>query len=384
MVKKIDITLDNYEAFLLERYEGIITPERDQALTKFLESHGKEDMGDSRLFYFDSDDIVPEGSKDRLSIESLKHNAPSEAEEKMLFDAIEDNLTADDFEKLNKWLNEDKILNRHYNAFAATRLDPDDRLSFPDKAGLKKTVAVRRFLYLAVAACMTGILLTFGINLFNKGTAPNTHEMAFNQDEMLQKDGSIVKMQQHQIPAAADKDGLINITNLKNSKEAGSPEEVAVSSSESKIIVKNNDLPESGNHKETENFERIYKSDKAGDIGNMALVDLERDQKSIDQLPRIPVLGSSGVVSLNPSKPDDIIFSNYPEISESSNIVFQGLKERIRYLDRKSNAIYGFVETQREIVKKEGLFDVAGTYNDKGHFDGLAIRIAGFEITTNK
>jgi hypothetical protein len=122
--------------------------------------------------------------------------------------------------------------------------------------------------------------------------------------------------------------------------------------------------------------------------GNSEIEITSNEIKSVDRtqplLPRIARLGLSRIVSESRYRIDDIALGQRKDTKIEQPMVLQGIKQRIEYLDRKSAAIYGFVENQRGIIKSEGLFDIASTYDEKGKFDGLAIRIAGFEISTAK
>ncbi|MBK6373214.1 MAG: hypothetical protein IPF67_08420 [Saprospiraceae bacterium] len=58
------------------------------------------------------------------------------------------------------------------------------------------------------------------------------------------------------------------------------------------------------------------------------------------------------------------------------------IKQKIDFLDRKSAAIYGFADYQKNIIKSEGLFEVSKDRTPEGKIEGYSLRIAGFELST--
>ena len=54
MMKKIEITFENYEALILDRIEGRLTSEEDVALTNFMKRNSIANFQQDDLFCYDS------------------------------------------------------------------------------------------------------------------------------------------------------------------------------------------------------------------------------------------------------------------------------------------------------------------------------------------
>ena len=137
-MKKIDITFENYEAFILDRIEGRLTSEEDVALTDFMKRNGIANFQQNDLFYYDSKGESDKKSYSKVSFNHLKRNKPSIEEEELMFGVVEGTIHDKELGRLNNWLEQDDILRQHFDAMKATKLIPDKALIYTHKNELKK------------------------------------------------------------------------------------------------------------------------------------------------------------------------------------------------------------------------------------------------------
>ena len=388
LMKKIDITFENYEAFILDRIEGRLTSEEDVALTDFMKRNGIANFQQNDLFYYDSKGESDKKSYSKVSFNHLKRNKPSIEEEELMFGAVEGTIHDKELGRLNNWLEQDDILRQHFDAMKATKLMPDKSLIYSHKNELKKKGVIRRFIYVAVAASILGLMLTIGLNgylNYNVETPPiavKTNESLINETKISSTIDNASEVAENSFKTVTSNQGQNNLTSSNQGFK--STKQQALAYERQKYIDEKNTLTADIKPDITDLNEKSF----LNQVDNSEIEITSNEMKSVDRtqplLPRIARLGLSRIVSESRYRIDDIALGQRKETKIEQPMVLQGIKQRIEYLDRKSAAIYGFVENQRGIIKSEGLFDIASTYDEKGKFDGLAIRIAGFEISTAK
>jgi hypothetical protein len=171
LMKKIEITFENYEAFILDRIEGRLTSEEDVALTDFMKRNGIANFQQDDLFYYDSKEESDKKPDSKVSFNHLKRNKPSIEEEELMFGVVEGTIHDKELGRLNNWLEQDDILRQHFDAMKATKLIPDKALIYTHKNELKKKGVIRRLIYVAVAASILGLMLTIGLNGYMNNNA---------------------------------------------------------------------------------------------------------------------------------------------------------------------------------------------------------------------
>lgn len=157
-MKPVEITLDNYEAFLLDKAAGTINPQANQALTAFLLQHPHLDVDLDGLMFatLPTDDITPEyPNKANLKVSAFDYTHFDELAIKQL----EGIATPTEIKELNAMLANNPALINQYNAFKLTKLTPNTSLVYGNKAALKQSAAIYAWARpLAVAASLALLL----------------------------------------------------------------------------------------------------------------------------------------------------------------------------------------------------------------------------------
>ncbi len=368
-MKKSKININNYEAFLLDRLEGNIHPEDDLELSLFLIENNLDVTEAGDLFYFEDNESANE-IKAGVDFSFLKQDASAAELEELLFDAVEGNLSEPELTKFLLLTTEDTFLARQYDAMMATRLTPDQSMVFGNKASLKKAVSFKRVYYILAAACFLGLILTFGLLFFRNGVENN---VPIAQNEINHaKD----------IPSKADKLDKVIESVLKEQKgeEKMSTVEKIASGEDRKMEFKDHGI------KSNKVVDLVRSENKLRSIDetNSITERVGSRETNIASIPRIATIGSTGVTS---SQFSPIVF-NRMHVSDNGSrnnaFEFMGIKEKFEDLDRKTMAIAGFFENQKNIVKSEGLMSVSKEFDEHGRPDGYSLRIAGFELSMAK
>lgn len=369
------INIDNYEAFLLDKIEGNLSVALAKELDLFLRNNGLEDVNESDLVYLDESDLQNPITDMYLMSEDLKHYQPSLGEEKIIFEAVEGNIEEAVEKKFKAWIESDVILNQHYQAMLATRSLVENDLVYPHKSKLKRREPIVKYLYYLAAACFLGVLVLFGLNQLND----HKPEDNFTKTE-IKTDG--------------EKSDLLH----QESKTG-----VADVSSQNPVLVNSNEIIKTGNPDAESSVKTIQNNQnrnisRRGSNGELTSVrnngsqellvqtpinqNLNSDRKTINTLPKIVRLGSERVVSNIPKSATVNIYQNKKtEDSDLASGPINSIKDKIEYLDRKSAAIYGFADYQKNIIKSEGLLEVSKDRNQDGKVEGYSLRIAGFELS---
>lgn len=128
------ITLDNYEAFLLDYMEGSLSPAMVEELMTFIASHPELEIDLSDL---ELPVVAAEEFEYDLKSTLKKTNEPISSE--TLFDYLEGNLPAAEQEKVAAELLNNKTLALEFELLKKTRLQTDEQIRFENKAALRKT-----------------------------------------------------------------------------------------------------------------------------------------------------------------------------------------------------------------------------------------------------
>lgn len=383
-MKQSIINIENYEAFLLDRIEGNLSDELSNELEHFMALNGLEDFSEADLVYLDDSELNNPIKNICLFSEDMKRFEPSAAEEQMIFEAVEGTISEEDDVRLKEWMSADPIIKRHYEAMAATRSFAETNIVFPNKSALKRTAGINRPIYWLAAACLVGMLFTFG-NLRNNDDLTT----------MPIVDNTEVKSSTNSATSGSDK--KIKSVEITNNDNQGNlvPGEVAVSEQHNEIVIAEKTLfgpatkgkqpnPKANNLNNNSipnqlNSDLDSKSIPSDD--NMASNELKT---KLNALPKIARLGSERVVSSQPISAVVNTYHNRRVEEEPAMASAFNIKEKLEYLDRKSAAIYGFADYQKKIIKSEGLLELSKDKNDEGKIEGYSLRIAGFELSTAK
>ena len=372
------INIDNYEAFLLDRIEGNLSVELSNELTLFLEANDLCDANESDLVYLDESDMLDNISGICLMSDDLKRFAPSLNEEKIIFESIEGNLEHSSDLKLKSWVTSDPILKQHYDAMLATRTITGNTLTYPHKSNLKRREPVVKYLYMLIAACLIGLLFMF--NPFLKRS----------DDGLLVKNDKIREIkvvnnesknhaEANQVEVAQTNESTI--LPLKEASEVTSQRDL-FEYNRKYVDVNNQHISQLSKNDvvKFQNFEKINTTKDPIEIQNEEVI----VRNEVASLPRIARLGSERVMSIEPK----LTFFNMYQTKRlpEEDVLLAGavnsIKQKIDFLDRKSAAIYGFADYQKNIIKSEGLFEVSKDRTPEGKIEGYSLRIAGFELST--
>lgn len=372
------ININNYEAFLLDKIEGNLSVALAKELELFLKNNGLEDVVESDLVYLDEGDLQNPMADLYLMSEDLKRFQPSLSEEKIIFEAVEGNIEEEIEKKFHSWIASDAILNQHYQAMLATRTVIENEIIYPYKSKLKRREPIVKYLYFLAAACFLGVLVLIGLNQVNDINP----EQSFTKTETNkadQKNSELIpaKTQNHVSYLPVQNEVVANSNDNKNAlnPDVTVPVGPIERQQQHNIIsqkVRSNEPATVGNNKVHEQIVQVPQSP-----------DLNTDRKTINTLPKIVRLGSDRVVSNIPKSATVNIYQN--KKSEEQDIAtrpINSIKDKIEYLDRKSAAIYGFADYQKNIIKSEGLLEVSKDRNPDGKVEGYSLRIAGFELST--
>lgn len=157
----MEINHNNYEVYIIDYLDNKLDALQTAELLLFLENNPglKEDVdslrdlavepGENEVFGF-KELLIQPPDKDavNLSIENYSH---------YFIAGIENDLTPEGMSSLKKFLAEHKELVPEYNLFAACRLKPDKKVTFPQPEKLKiktKSVFIRYYLATGIAASM--------------------------------------------------------------------------------------------------------------------------------------------------------------------------------------------------------------------------------------
>jgi hypothetical protein len=176
------INRDNYEQYFLDHAEGTLSPEMERELAIFLESN--PDLK-TVLESFDATPLPPQEIRNKALKSRLKKNIQPTAHinegnvDEWLIKEIEGLLSEKDKAELNEFLAHNPAFVYDRKIFALTRLEPEQAVTFPQKAELKKKVPVITLSRLAWLASATAamLLLVVGIRYFNRQPVNNNQQV---------------------------------------------------------------------------------------------------------------------------------------------------------------------------------------------------------------
>lgn len=368
------ININNYEAYLLDKIEGNLSIALTKELDIFLKNNGLEDVHESDLVYLDESDLQNPMSDLYLMSEDLKHYQPSLSEEKIMFEAVEGNIEEEVEKKFKAWIASDVILNQHYQAMLATRSTVENDLIYPNKSKLKRREPIVRYLNYLAAACFLGVLILFGLNQISDTNTDHSFTQTEIKNAGQKKIELPEKVQENDVNTSEQNQLVTN-----NSPES----ETTVTTGDSKTLKSGTSANGNISQKITGTNQVINNGTQGQIVHAPNTQDVNSDRKTINSLPKIVRLGSDRVVSNIPKSATVNIYQN--KRNEEGTIAtgpINSIKEKIDYLDRKSAAIYGFADYQKNIIKSEGLLEVSKDRNADGRVEGYSLRIAGFELTT--
>lgn len=150
------ITLDNYEAFLLDMAEGTISPADREALLLFLAANPEQEVDLDGIAYATTDaDLISFENK-----ESLKKTAEDPTRfEVLAVKQLEEGLTIDEEAELQHLLALNAPLAAELKAYGYTKLQPDTTIIFANKNALKQGAVIRPLYYSLAAAASVAVLV---------------------------------------------------------------------------------------------------------------------------------------------------------------------------------------------------------------------------------
>lgn len=159
------ITRDNYEAYMVDYWDGTLTPALTEALLLFLDNNldiKKDAMGAGEFT------ISPENMVFDAKHEILKKEIGQENIDEFLVAELEHQLLPHEQNELSLFLASNPEYLRDRKLYALTKLRPDTSLRYPNKRGLKKGAMMPlwiRYSSVAAAACL---FLGIGIWFYNQ------------------------------------------------------------------------------------------------------------------------------------------------------------------------------------------------------------------------
>ncbi|HRY33101.1 MAG TPA: hypothetical protein P5531_09075 [Bacteroidales bacterium] len=166
------INRDNYEAYLLDYFEGKLQPEQVAELMVFMQAHPEfeTDLDNFQMFTIQKDASIVFPDKESLKKNEIRPYALLTAEnyEAAFVASIDGELSASEEEDLKIFIGLNPHLEKEYRMFGLTVLQPDAGIVFEDKQSLKRgSMGVLRpaatgWRYTSLAAA-AGIALLIGL-----------------------------------------------------------------------------------------------------------------------------------------------------------------------------------------------------------------------------
>jgi len=157
------VSIENIEEVLIAEIEGLLSPEEQQQLERFLHDHPQynRDRALFALTRLEQDASVSFENKDSLQHKAITIGQISESNyEDYLIREVEGLLNTEEKENLEQFFTENPQLNRDRKLYAMTRLSADETIQFSNKSGLRHSVVpVRRIVYYTLAAAASLTLL---------------------------------------------------------------------------------------------------------------------------------------------------------------------------------------------------------------------------------
>jgi hypothetical protein len=169
------INHNNYEAFMLDMAEGVITPNDREELLLFLAQnpHLEQDLDGIAFATLDDEGIYFNHKED------LKKTASSRFDE-LAVKQIEQGLSPAEQAELSTLTAANPAYTKHLAAYKHTVLVADTNIVFAGKEDLKQGAAIRPLWYYS-AAIAAGLALLVGVFIFNNNPASQSNGFAFNE-----------------------------------------------------------------------------------------------------------------------------------------------------------------------------------------------------------
>ena len=225
---KIKVNNENFERFIVDYYDGQLSPEEEQALLRFLERYPELKEAFDRFaeapVLEKEETVFPE--KAALKQPEIKPAGAINEENHPEYFVLEQDgeLPEKAQRQLQLFLAENPFLKGEYERFAQARLSPDETIVFENKAQLKKRAAGLWLPYAGVAAA--AVLLFFGLRFLFPGAGnPETSRPASVVRPLAEKtvETTVAAKADHKIkmlPAQLEKH---NAARRKNHKPAPKP-----------------------------------------------------------------------------------------------------------------------------------------------------------------
>jgi len=166
----MNINRNNYEAWLLDLFEGNLSSEEKAAVMLFLDNNPdlKEDFEDFEIHTLPHDDVsLSAKAKGKLKRPYINPvgNINSSNYDDFFIAFHEGTLREDEIEMLNEFIEENPDFKEEFALFGAIKLTPEEHIKFPDKNSLKKRSVIPLYsrigVITSVAAASIALLLIF-------------------------------------------------------------------------------------------------------------------------------------------------------------------------------------------------------------------------------
>lgn len=161
------ISIENYEAFLLDYLEGMLEPDVTAKLMFFLSQHPEIEVTDEmpeNCYLSSNNDLQINPGNLIKSLSDIK-NINEKNYEEFLIAKIENDISPFDEKRINAYINEHPAARADLEIYRKTRLIDDKSVTCPLKAELKKPVTPflkrRRIIYISIAAAASIASLFF-------------------------------------------------------------------------------------------------------------------------------------------------------------------------------------------------------------------------------
>jgi len=138
------ITLHNYEIFFIDHYEGKLSVAETEELMAFLASH--PDLK-AEFKEYDDTPLSPDHSITLDNKAKLKKSLSSfNRDEETIMAFIEGDLSDSESLKVQQRINDDREFGKLFTQYKSSVLVSDENISYADKSGLKKKIALMPFM----------------------------------------------------------------------------------------------------------------------------------------------------------------------------------------------------------------------------------------------
>ncbi|RFC55310.1 hypothetical protein [Brumimicrobium aurantiacum] len=341
----MEINLENYEAYLLDLWEGNLSKQEEAMLNDFLDLHPElKEEADLGLY----SDIKFEEEAIDFDKEAIKFESINIKNYKYFFVAyFENDLTDNEKQGVLNFLNQHPQLQKEFKSFQLTKL-PNEEVLFPNKEklllGKTQVISIqnRRWIFTAIAAC---IALFLWFNLFDQDIEKrytleqskginvlSIEDQILNQPPVL---NTLVAVKNEGIP----KSSVRKSTAIQNKKEVSEPKQINSASKIDQLPLhsestRNNKLSTSKiptliasvASSKKNSYKNFEENTETKNVENKTIFDLTADylqRKNVldeDRKPNMKELIANTLTEVNTRKKPIILIQ---EKEQSKTVIFQ-------------------------------------------------------------